>query len=156
MKSFPFIWRAFLIYDTSVPKNPNIFFITFEIQNVTIMKKLLALLALFLFTAVTAAQDKVDPDFEIKDMLYNKYKSEVRAYDRKHFDDLFMEFFEKQATEAPTLTKEEYYTYTIKIAIYSEKYGMLYKKEKDGAQKTKNEWFARMYSDYLASRPKTD
>ncbi|OYU81048.1 MAG: hypothetical protein CFE23_06015 [Flavobacterium sp. BFFFF1] len=117
------------------------------------MKKLFALM-LFLFVALaTHAQDPKDPDFEVKDRLFKKYKNEVRAYDRKHFDDLFMEFFEKQAEESPTLTKEEYYTYTVKIAIYSEKYGLLYKKEKAQAQKTKDEWLSKQYSDYLAGRP---
>ncbi|WP_146185031.1 hypothetical protein [Flavobacterium pallidum] len=119
------------------------------------MKKILALFAFFFF-AFASAQDPKDPDFDVKDRLYKKYKNEVRSYDRKDFDDLMMAFFEKQSEESPTLTKEEYYTYTVKIAIYSEKYGLLYKKEKEVAQKTKNEWLARMYSDYMASRPKKD
>ncbi len=119
------------------------------------MKKILTILAVF-FVAIAAAQDPKDPDFEIKDRLYKKYKTEVRGYDRNDFDALIMEFFERQSDEAPLLTKEEYYTYTAKIAIYSEKYGLLYKKEKAVAQKTKNEWLGKMYSDYLASRPKKE
>lgn len=117
------------------------------------MKKLLTLLVLFLLAITANAQDPNDPDFEIKDRLYKKYKTEVRGYDRKDFDTLIMEFFEKQSDEATVLTKEEYYTYTAKIAIYSEKYGLLYKNEKEQAQKTKNQWLSKMYSDYLASRP---
>ncbi|AWA28936.1 hypothetical protein HYN48_01905 [Flavobacterium magnum] len=120
------------------------------------MKKILALLTLCLISLSAAAQDPKDPDFDIKDRLYKKYKTEVRSYNRKDFDDLMMAFFEKQSDESAILTKEEYYTYTVKIAIYSEKYGLLYKKEKDIAQKTKNEWLARMYSDYAASHQKKE
>ena len=50
------------------------------------------------------------------------------------------------------ITKEEYYTYTIKIAIYSEKLGLLYKNKKDEANTTKQEWFDKNYSDYLTSK----
>jgi hypothetical protein len=75
----------------------------------------------------------------------------VRSYDKNDFDTLFFEFFTKQNDEK-VLTKDEFYTYTIKIAIYSEKLGMLYKDQKAEADKTKQEWFARSYQDYLNSK----
>jgi hypothetical protein len=96
-------------------------------------------------------QEKVsnDPDFLLKETLYKKYKKEVQRFDKNDFDALFLEFFQKQNVENVTLTKEEYYTYTIKIAAYSEKLGLLYKDQKEVSQQTKQEWFDKRYSDYL-------
>jgi len=91
-------------------------------------------------------------DGQLKENLYFKYKKEVQAYSKKDFDALFFEFFQKQSDAKTTLTKEEYYTYTIKIAIYSEKLGLLYKDQKAEAQRTKQEWFDRNYQDYLSSK----
>lgn len=93
-----------------------------------------------------------DPDIQIKETIYVKYKKTVQAFDKREFDTLFFEFFQKQNDEKIILTKEEYYTYTIKIAIYSEKLGLLYKDQKEIAQKTKQEWFDKSYSDYLNSK----
>ncbi len=91
-------------------------------------------------------------DAQLKETLYKKFKKEVRAYDKNDFDALFFEFFKKQKDKSVTLTKEEFYTYTIKIAAYSEKLGLLYKDQKEESQKTKQEWFDRSYSDYLNSK----
>lgn len=115
---------------------------------------IIALTILFLSTSSIAfGQEKNtnDPDASLKEMLYNKYKKEVRSYDKNDFDALFFQFFEKQNAET-VLTKDEFYTYTIKIAIYSEKLGLLYKDQKAEAEKTKQEWFARSYQDYLNSK----
>lgn len=115
---------------------------------------IIALTILFLSTSSIAfGQEKNtnDPDASLKEMLYNKYKKEVRSYDKNDFDTLFFEFFNKQ-NEEKVLTKDEFYSYTIKIAIYSEKLGLLYKDQKTEAEKTKQEWFARSYQDYLNSK----
>lgn len=93
-----------------------------------------------------------DPDLNVKELLYSKYKKEVLLFDKKEFDALFFEFFQKQSDSNLTLTKDEFYTYTIKIAIYSEKLGMLYKDQKAEAMKSKEDWFSRNYSDYLNSK----
>lgn len=118
------------------------------------MKKTLPLLLFtFLFLTVSPlawAQDKEDAT--LKEALYKKYKKEVQAYDKNDFDALFFEFFKKQKDKALTLTKEEFYTYTIKIAIYSEKLGLLYKDQKESSQRTKQEWFDKSYSDYLNAK----
>ena len=111
----------------------------------------------FLFFCATNtifAQDKAtnDSDIQIKESLYSKYRNEVLAFNKRDFDNLFLEFFDKQNNQKLTLTKEEFYTYTIKIAIYSEKLGLLYKSKKEEAQQTKQEWFNRSYSDYLNSK----
>ena len=110
---------------------------------------------LFLIAANNiSAQGKAtnDPDSNVKEELYKKYKKEVQRYDKNDFDALFLEFFRKQHDQALTLTQEEFYTYTIKIAIYSEKLGLLYKDQKAASQKTKQEWFDKSYSDYLNSK----
>ena len=111
----------------------------------------------FLFFVATNnvfAQEKAtnDSDAQLKETLYKKYKKEVQSYDKNDFDALFFEFFKKQKDESLTLTKEEFYTYTIKIAIYSEKLGLLYKDQKEDAQRTKQEWIGKSYSDYLNSK----
>ena len=120
----------------------------------------------FLFLAATSnviAQDSSvseqakqkstsDSDSQLKETLYKKYKKEVQSYDKKDFDALFFEFFKQQKEQSLTLTQEEFYTYTIKIAIYSEKLGLLYKDQKEESQRTKQEWFDKSYSDYLNSK----
>ena len=109
---------------------------------------------LFCPIANAFGQEKVsnDPDTQLKETLYVKYKKQVLAFDKKDFDNLFFEFFQKQNDSKLTLTKEEFYNYTIKIAIYSEKLGMLYKEQKEDAIRTKKEWFDRSYSEYLNSK----
>ena len=122
------------------------------------MKKIIqTILFTFLLLVATnniVAQEKVtnDPDIQVKETLYKKYKKEVQSYDKNDFDALFLEFFRKQHDKSTTLTQEEFYTYTIKIAIYSEKLGLLYKDKKAESQKTKQEWFDKSYSDYLNSK----
>lgn len=110
---------------------------------------------LFLALANTAfAQEKVAnaEDAQLKETLYKKYKKEVQSYTKNDFDTLFFEFFKKQKDKSVTLSKEEFYTYTIKIAAYSEKLGLLYKDQKEESQRTKQEWFDKSYSDYLNSK----
>ncbi len=124
----------------------------------SMIKKLMHTLFFVLLFSVTAAntfaQQKTagSEDAPLKETIYKKYKKEVQSYDKKEFDALFFEFFKKQKDQSLTLTKEEFYTYTIKIAIYSEKLGLLYKDQKEEAQKTKQEWYDRSYSEYLNSK----
>ena len=118
------------------------------------MQILLFTFLLLVATSALSAQGKTtnDPDAKVKEALYKKYKKEVQRYDKNDFDALFLEFFRKQHDQSLTLTQEEFYTYTIKIAIYSEKLGLLYKDQKADAQRTKQEWFDKSYSDYLNSK----
>lgn len=122
------------------------------------MKNTLPIAVLFfLLFAVSGkglAQDKtaVDSDAQLKEVLYKQYKKEVQRYDKNDFDALFLEFFRKQKDKSVTLSKEEFYTYTIKIAAYSEKLGLLYKDQKEASQRTKKEWFDKSYADYLNSK----
>lgn len=93
-------------------------------------------------------------DLDMKEKIYESLKPKVNRFTKKDFDDLFFEFFQKRTSENIILTKEEYYTYTISIAIYSAKLGLLYKDEKATAEKTKQEWFNKNYEEYYNSKNK--
>lgn len=93
-----------------------------------------------------------DIDIDIKNEYYLKYRKQVLAFSHKDYDEMFFEFLTKANDSKKLLTKPEYYTYTIKIAIYSEKLGLLYKDQKESANKTKQEWFDKMYTDYINSK----
>ncbi|MBC7439865.1 MAG: hypothetical protein H7250_07770 [Flavobacterium sp.] len=122
------------------------------------MKKIIQItvftLILFCNSVSMLGQEKVanNRDSELKEALYKKYKREAQAYDKKAFDALFLDFFRKQKDEKLTLTKEEFYGYTLKIAAYSEKLGLLYKDQKEASQQSKLVWFDKNYSDYLQSK----
>lgn len=120
------------------------------------MKKIIQLsILLILFCIVSFAQVKDKPvltDGDFKETLYSKYKKEVQAFNKNDFDKLFFDFFQIQGDKKIILTKEEYYTYTVKIAIYSEKLGLLYKTQKEESQKAKLEWMSKNYQDYLQSK----
>lgn len=121
------------------------------------MRKIVQIITLtilfFTFSATVFSQEKISNliDGQLKESLYNKYKKEVQAYDKKQFDTLFFDFFSKQGDKKITLTKEEYYSFTVKIAIYSEKLGLLYKEQKEESLKAKQDWLEKNYQDYLDS-----
>jgi hypothetical protein len=114
----------------------------------------LLIAVLFFGSTLVYAQSKpsTDPDISIKNTYYKKFKREVLSYSHKEYDALFFDFLSKSNDSKSILTKEEYYTYTIKIAIYSEKLGLLYKNKKDEANATKQEWFDKNYTEYLTSK----
>jgi hypothetical protein len=93
-------------------------------------------------------------DEQLKETLYKKFKKEIQSYSKKQFDELFFEFFKKQNDDTILLSKEEYYGYTMKIAAYSEKLGLLYKSEKEASEKAKQDWLAKNYQDYVISKKK--
>ena len=107
---------------------------------------------------VTMAQQVVqsDEDLELRLELKKKYKNIAGNYSHKQFDALFMEFFQVTGPSNPDiLTKEEFYGYTVRIALYSHRLGVLYKDQKEMAQKGYDDWFNRKYSDYLATKRAT-
>lgn len=122
------------------------------------MRKIVQLTAFtilfFTFSNLVFCQEKTNTlvDGQLKESLYNKYKKEVLAYDKKQFDALFFEFFSKQSDKKIILTKEEFYTYTVKIAIYSEKLGLLYKEQKEESLVAKQDWLEKNYQEYLDSK----
>jgi len=118
------------------------------------MKVYLFSFLVFVGTLSVFAQQK-SADLPLKETLYSKHRKEVLAFSKKEYDALFFEFFQKQNDHKTLLTKEEYYTYTIKIAIYAEKLGLLYKDQKNEALHTKQQWFDKNYEDYLNSKNTT-
>lgn len=70
----------------------------------------------------------------------------------KEFDRLFFEFSDKKSNPNLVLTKEEFYKYTIQIAIFSDRLAALYPDQKEVAAENKKKWFAENYEDYLLSK----
>lgn len=99
-------------------------------------------------------QEKVvnSSDVLLKEALYNAHKAKVLNFSLKQFDTLFFEFFDKKANPTVVLTKEEFYKYTIQIAIFSDRLAALYPDQKEIAAESKKKWFAASYEDYLVSK----
>jgi hypothetical protein len=88
-------------------------------------------------------------DISLKDSLYSANKREVLNYSIKEFDALFFEFFEKKANPNLFLSKKEFYTYTVKIATFSDRLANLYPAQKQTAAESKKKWMSESYEDYL-------
>ena len=116
--------------------------------------KIISIFLLMLtYTHIKAQEIKVSSnDAILKERIYQKNKKKVSNYSMKQFDALFFEFFDKKANADLILTKEEFYEYTIQIAIFSDRLASLYPEEKEIAEKNKKKWFAESYEDYLLSK----
>jgi hypothetical protein len=88
-------------------------------------------------------------DMLLKETIYNENRIKVLNFSLKDFDALFFEFFEKKSNPNIVLTKEEFYTYTIQIAVFSDRLAALYPDQKEIAAESKKKWFAENYKDYL-------
>ncbi len=95
---------------------------------------------------------KFDYDADLKAKLYKKLRNQTLNFSKKQFDSVFFDYFRKEANKKVLLTKDEYYNYTIRIAIYSEKLGLLYNEQKKDAQQSKKDWYEKMYQDYVNSK----
>jgi hypothetical protein len=115
-------------------------------------KMLLFFLICFLGTSVTAQNVSKSADELLKESIYKKHKQEVLNYTLKDFDTLFLDFLAKQNDPKITFTKEQFYTYTMKIAIFSERQAKLFKSKKAEAQANTEDWKSRTYEDYLAQK----
>lgn len=117
------------------------------------IKEIILVFFLLIFSVTKAQEIKVnDNDFLLKDRIYNSNKKKVLNYSMKQFDALFFDFSSKKASTTQVLTKEEFYNYTIQIAIFSDRLASLYPEEKEIAEKNKKKWFAESYEDYLLSK----
>ena len=106
----------------------------------------------FVFSFWTVnAQEKIvnSTDALLKEAIYNENRVKVLNYSLKEFDALFFEFFDKKSNPSLLLTKQEFYTYTIQIAIFSDRLAALYPDQKEIAATNKKKWFAEAYEDYL-------
>lgn len=102
------------------------------------------------YWTIHAQEIKVtDKDMSIKEIIYNENRVKVLNYSLKEFDALFFEFFDKKSNPSLLLTKQEFYTYTIQIAIFSDRLAALYPDQKEIAATNKKKWFAAAYEDYL-------
>ena len=110
-------------------------------QNIFIINLLIAI--------CNSALSQTINDDAIKQKMYLKLRNETLHFNKKQFDSVFFDYFQKSSRPDLILTQEEYYNYTIRIGIYSEKLGLLYKDQKTDALKSKKEWLDKNYQDYL-------
>jgi hypothetical protein len=118
-------------------------------------KLLLGFIIVLLFSSVTLkAQESLTRtnDGLLKETLYNANKVKVLNFSLKEFDALFFEFFDKKSRPELILTKEEFYNYTVQIAIFSDRLAALYPEQKEIAAVNKKKWLAENYEDYLLSK----
>ena len=102
------------------------------------------------FWSVNAQEKTVSGnDMLLKETIYNENRVKVLNFSLKEFDALFFEFFDKKSNPNLVLTKEEFYKYTILIAIFSDRLAALYPDQKEIAAENKKKWFAENYEDYL-------
>ena len=122
------------------------------------MRKIILMFSIGLFFMVSQksllAQEKTvnTADALLKETLYNANKVKVSNFSMKQFDTLFFEFFDRKANPNLVLTKEEFYKYTIQIAVFSDRLAALYPDQKEIAAANKKKWFAESYEDYLLSK----
>ena len=85
------------------------------------------------------AQEKKESvnDMLLKETIYNENRVKVLNFSSKEFDGLFFEYFDKKSNPSLILTKEEYYKYTIQIAVFSDRLAALYPAEKEIATENK-------------------
>ena len=109
---------------------------------------------LSLFHETVSAQEihVTDNDTLLKEEIYNENRVKVLNFSLKEFDALFFEFLNKKANPNLVLTKVEFYTYTVQIAIFSDRLVALYPDQKEMAAENKKKWFAEKYEDYLLSK----
>lgn len=106
---------------------------------------------LFFFSDVIMSQtSKLSIDDQLlQQEILKENKLKVLNYSMKDFDSLFMEFFTKKLDPNVVLTKEEFYTYTVKIAAFSDRLASLYPEQKEVAVQNKEKWLSENYEDYL-------
>lgn len=120
--------------------------------------KLIQLFSVMLFFTLSFwsvnAQEKTvsGNDMLLKETIYNENRVKVLNFSLKEFDALFFEFFDRKSNPNLVLTKEEFYSYTIQIATFSDRLAALYPDQKEIAAESKKKWFAENYEDYLLSK----
>jgi len=118
------------------------------------MKKIILIfLVLVSLNSLLAQEIKANTaDDVLKESIYQANKTKVLNYSMKDFEKLFFEFSDKKAHNSLILSKEEFYIYTVKIAIFSDRLATLYPKEKEVAAANKKKWLSESYEDYLLSK----
>lgn len=118
------------------------------------MRKVILLFLVLISTSFSYSQENSSKDVDavLKKRIYETNKKKVVNFSKKEFDKLFFEFFEKKTDPDLILTKEEFYNYTMRIAIFSDRLAALYPQEKESAEESKKMWSSENYEDYLVSK----
>jgi 3-methyladenine DNA glycosylase Tag len=118
------------------------------------MKKIIIILGLLVSSTATFAQGRKanNADNLLKDSIYNANKTKVLNYSMGDFEKLFFEFNDKKFDQNILLTKEQFYTYTVKIATFSDRLAALYPQEEEVAAESKKKWLSESFEDYLLSK----
>jgi hypothetical protein len=108
-------------------------------------------LLIFMISSISFAQSKRPAldDQLIKDSIYKSNKKKVLNFSMKDFDTLFFEYFKRKNDINITLTKKEFYNYTVQIAAFSDRLSTLYPNQKEVAEQNKEKWLSESYEDYL-------
>lgn len=108
------------------------------------------LIAFFCVSSLWAQNSKVSIDDQLlQKEIYEENKLKVLNYSMKEFDAMFLDFFNKKLDTKVLLTKEEFYTYTVRIAIFSDRLASLYPEQKQIAAENKEKWMSENYEDYM-------
>ena len=118
-------------------------------------QKIIIVLIQFLLSSYLFAQNNTElSDEALKEKLYIQNKETVLNYTFKNFDSLFLDYLAKENNKNYTFTREEFYTFTVKIATFSERLAKLYPNRKTEAESNQKEWLTKTYDDYLKNHPK--
>lgn len=85
----------------------------------------------------------------VQDSIYKSTKKKVLNFSMKDFDNLFFEYFNAKSDPNKTLSKIEFYNYTVQIATFSDRLASLYPDQKQVAAENKEKWLSESYEDYL-------
>jgi len=119
------------------------------------MRKLLKLIFIcFLIFSINdsvyAQVKKLSVDDQLlQDSIYKSNKKKVLNFSIKEFDELFFEYFNRKNDPNITLTKTEFYNYTVQIATFSDRLAHLYPDQKEVAATNKEKWLSESYEEYL-------
>lgn len=122
-------------------------------MKVTCIQYILRILCIYLLlnsNAVFSQNTKLSVDDQLlQQEILKENKLKVLNYSMKDFDALFMEYFNRKLDPNELLTKEEFYSYTVKIATFSDRLASLYPDQKLVAAENKEKWMSENYEDYL-------
>ncbi|MET0946769.1 MAG: hypothetical protein ABWY22_15300 [Flavobacterium sp.] len=100
-------------------------------------------------SAYAQAKKLAVDDQLIQDSIYKSNKKKVLNFSMKEFDELFFEYFNRKNDPNITLTKTEFYNYTVQIATFSDRLAHLYPDQKEIAATNKEKWLSESYEEYL-------
>lgn len=93
---------------------------------------------------------KLSPDDKLlQDSIYKANKEKVMDFSMKEFEELFLNYFHKRNNLNNTMTKTDFYTFTVQISMYYDRLGILYPGQKEVVEENKERWLTKSYEDYL-------